>query len=73
MFPTLLACCLALAGPTPQAGPPPGWRYPTAPDYRGLWAAYGGTPPAYPRPTNGILVAITVMKRTFASSGRPAM
>ena len=26
-----------------------------------------------PRPTNGISVAITVMKRTFASSGRLAM
>ena len=28
---------------------------------------------AQPRPTNGIFVAITVMNRTFASSGRPAM
>jgi hypothetical protein len=27
----------------------------------------------YPRPTNGILVAITVMNNTLASSGRPAM
>ena len=27
----------------------------------------------YPRPTNGILVAITVMNRTLASSGRLAM
>ena len=26
-----------------------------------------------PRPTNGILVAITVMNRTFASKGRLAM
>jgi len=28
---------------------------------------------SYPRPTNGILVAITVMKSTLASSGRLAM
>jgi hypothetical protein len=28
---------------------------------------------AYPRPTNGILVAMTVMAATFASSGSPAM
>lgn len=27
----------------------------------------------HPRPTNGILVAITVMNSTLASSGRPAM
>jgi hypothetical protein len=27
----------------------------------------------YPRPTNGILVAMTVWNRTFASSGRFAM
>ena len=31
------------------------------------------TAPDQPRPTNGIVVAITVMKRTFASGGRPAM
>ena len=29
--------------------------------------------PCHPRPTKGILVAITVMKSTFASSGSPAM
>ena len=29
--------------------------------------------PFYPRPTKGILVAITVMKSTFASKGSPAM
>jgi hypothetical protein len=28
---------------------------------------------AYPRPTNGIFVAITVINNTLASSGRPAM
>jgi hypothetical protein len=28
---------------------------------------------SYPRPTNGILVAITVMNSTLASSGRLAM
>jgi hypothetical protein len=28
---------------------------------------------AYPRPTKGIFVAITVMKRTLVSSGRLAM
>src|ERR1700744_5299996 len=28
---------------------------------------------SYPRPTNGILLAITVMNSTLASSGRPAM
>jgi hypothetical protein len=28
---------------------------------------------SYPRPTNGILVAMTVMAATFASSGSPAM
>lgn len=27
----------------------------------------------HPRPTYGIVVAITVMNRTFAASGRPAM
>jgi hypothetical protein len=27
----------------------------------------------YPRPTNGIFVAITVMNSTLASGGRPAM
>ena len=27
----------------------------------------------YPRPTNGILLAMTVMNSTLASSGRPAM
>jgi hypothetical protein len=27
----------------------------------------------YPRPTNGILLAITVMNSTLASSGRPAI
>ena len=27
----------------------------------------------YPRPTNGILLAITVMKSTFASKGSPAI
>ena len=37
-------------------------------------SAFAGTlPGAYPRPTNGILVAITVMNSTLASSGRPAM
>jgi hypothetical protein len=30
-------------------------------------------PANYPRPTNGILLAITVMNSTLASSGRPAM
>jgi hypothetical protein len=31
----------------------------------------GGRP--YPLPTNGILVAMTVMNNTLASSGRPAI
>jgi hypothetical protein len=30
-------------------------------------------PKPHPRPTNGIVVAVTVMKSTFASSGRLAM
>ena len=33
----------------------------------------GRPAPAYPRPINGILLAITVMNGTFASSGSPAM
>ena len=40
-------------------------------------AQRGGEQPAehafYPRPTNGIFVAITVMNSTLASSGRLAM
>ncbi|MEH2518620.1 hypothetical protein V1279_004193 [Bradyrhizobium sp. AZCC 1610] len=36
-------------------------------------AASGARERAYPRPTNGILVAMTVMNSTLASSGRPAM
>jgi hypothetical protein len=43
---------------------------------RGVWVpAFAGTTPgfAYPRPTNGILLAMTVMNSTLASSGRLAM
>ena len=36
-------------------------------------AALGGRVGCQPRPTNGILVAMTVMNRTLASSGRLAM
>jgi hypothetical protein len=32
-----------------------------------------GTPKNHPRPTNGILLAMTVMNSTLASSGRLAM
>jgi hypothetical protein len=39
------------------------------PAYRYAHAGYGG----YPRPTNGIRLAITVMNSTFVSSGRLAM
>src|ERR1700684_3640411 len=40
---------------------------------RGVWVpAFAGTT-IYPRPTNGILLAITVMNSTLASSGRLAM
>ena len=43
---------------------------------RGIWVpAFAGTTPVSltPRPTNGILLAMTVMNSTLASSGRPAM
>ena len=38
-----------------------------------LRTAYELLADAYPRPINGIFVAITVMNCTFASSGRLAM
>ena len=37
------------------------------------FAARGAPEPDYPRPINGIFVAITVMNWTFTSSGNPAM
>ena len=41
---------------------------------RRLWVpAFAGTTEPHPRPTNGILLAITVMNSTLASSGRLAM
>ncbi len=53
-------------GGQPQVaiGAPVGWSEP--PDLRSRQGAY-------PRPTNGIAVAITVSDWTLASSGRPAM
>lgn len=51
------------------SGRPPIWRNPLQP-VCGLCAR---ACVRYPRPTNGILLAMTVMNCTFASSGRSAM
>jgi hypothetical protein len=44
-----------------------------SPPHPDLLPASGEKEKNYPRPTNGILLAMTVMNSTLASSGRPAM